>query len=237
MSVLAASSSCTDWNAAYALYDERILAHSKTGKRRAKLVALDGFVRNDIPTRLEARLANDDSGSSKRPDGYLTKEEVCKIVEWKITVRSIVPSELEWRGSFELSRRRLLEPAERQIQVRRDTYSQDQSCGQSFHADRPLMRYANALNATEVEDVTASAFEFSQAGADLSSVSSARPSSVPYTDRAVIGTGARDPHLAEGYRSGDRERHPLLRVPRRRLPFPVGRGHACVRNRGQGRQA
>ena len=90
MSDLAASSSCPDWTAAYASYNERILAHSKTGKRRAKLVELDGFVRNDIPTRLEARLANDDSGASNRPDGYLTKEEVCKIVEWKITVRAIV---------------------------------------------------------------------------------------------------------------------------------------------------
>lgn len=99
MSDLAASSSLADWTAAYASYDERILAHSKTGKRRAKLVALDEFVRDDIPTRLEARLATDSSGANKRPDGYLTKEEVCKIVEWKITVCSLCrsgPERINW---------------------------------------------------------------------------------------------------------------------------------------------
>ena len=113
MSDLAASSSLADWTAAYASYDERILTHSKTGKRRAKLVALDEFVRNDIPTRLEARLANDSTGgASKRPDGYLTKEEVCKIVEWKITVCSLCRSGPERIpiGSSELSRSRLPAP-------------------------------------------------------------------------------------------------------------------------------
>lgn len=68
------------WQAALESYEESIRVHSKTGKRRSSLGKLDKHVRETIPQAVEARRSED------APNGYLTKEDICKIVEWKITV-------------------------------------------------------------------------------------------------------------------------------------------------------
>lgn len=72
------------WQAALASYDKAIEAHSKTGKRRNELVKLDKHVRQTIPEAVESRR------NEEAPNGYLTKEDICKIVEWKITVNLLV---------------------------------------------------------------------------------------------------------------------------------------------------
>jgi hypothetical protein len=68
------------WHQALDSYDEAIKSHSQTGKRRNDLVKLDEYVRKGIPAQVETRR------SEEAPNGYLTKEDFCKIVEWKITV-------------------------------------------------------------------------------------------------------------------------------------------------------
>jgi hypothetical protein len=77
---LVASSDASRWQAALDGYDEAIKDHSKTGKRRSGLVQLDKHVRQTIPELVESRR------SEASPNGYLTKADICKIVEWKITV-------------------------------------------------------------------------------------------------------------------------------------------------------
>lgn len=77
---LAKSTDVKQWRAALASYDEAIKKHSKSGKRRSVLVQLDKHVRQKIPELVESRRTED------APNGYLTKDDICKIVEWKITV-------------------------------------------------------------------------------------------------------------------------------------------------------
>jgi len=105
MTDLVSSISLDEWKAALDAYDERITTHSKTSKRRTHLVGLDHLVREKYAAVIKTR--HDDEGGA-----YFTKEEICKIVEWKIT-----------RGRF-----------------------------------RPLMKYANSLNAAEVRSLTKEAF-------------------------------------------------------------------------------
>lgn len=69
------------WQGALESYNKAIVKHSKTGKRRNGLVTLDEYVRQTIPQEVESRR------SEEAPNGYLTKEDICNIVEWKITVR------------------------------------------------------------------------------------------------------------------------------------------------------
>lgn len=80
---LADSNDTKRWVTAFESYDEAIKKHSKTGKRRNGLVQLDKHVRQKIPELVESRRTED------APNGYLTKEDICKIVEWKITVRTV----------------------------------------------------------------------------------------------------------------------------------------------------
>lgn len=68
------------WQAALDSYPERVKQHAQTGKRRKSLVSLDEFVRTHLPVVIKARYS--DASDDK---GYLKKEDVCKIVEWKIT--------------------------------------------------------------------------------------------------------------------------------------------------------
>lgn len=84
MSDLASSSDLERWKKAYDSYSERIRIHSKSSKRRANLVELDAFARLEIPERVKGRYSDENEDTIR---GYLTKEEICKIVEWKITVR------------------------------------------------------------------------------------------------------------------------------------------------------
>lgn len=74
------------WQAALGGYDEAIKKHAKTGKRRNGLATLDKHVREAIPAAVESRRSED------APNGYLTKEDICKIVEWKITVSGLFMS-------------------------------------------------------------------------------------------------------------------------------------------------
>lgn len=80
---LADSADTKQWLTALNDYDEAIKKHSKTGKRRNGLVQLDKHVRQKLPELVESRRTED------APNGYLTKEDICKIVEWKITVSRI----------------------------------------------------------------------------------------------------------------------------------------------------
>jgi len=80
MSKLAKSDSLEDWKTAYAAYDSAIQEHAKTAKRRAKLPALDHFVTKELPALVQSRF------SEEALYGYLLKDELCRIVEWKITV-------------------------------------------------------------------------------------------------------------------------------------------------------
>lgn len=77
---LAKSTDREQWQAALTSYDEAIKRHSTTGKRRNGLVQLDKHVREMIPELVNTR--RDDIAQY----GYLNKEDICKIVEWKITV-------------------------------------------------------------------------------------------------------------------------------------------------------
>ena len=81
--MLTPSSTLKDWSTALSAYDQAILAHSKTSKRRSGLKDLDDFVRNELPTKVADRQDEDEEAAK---GGYMTKEELCKIVEWKITV-------------------------------------------------------------------------------------------------------------------------------------------------------
>lgn len=81
---LAGSNDNQRWETALKSYDEAIKKHSKTGKRRNGLVQLDKHVRQKIPELVESRRTED------APNGYLTKEDICSIVEWKITVRTVL---------------------------------------------------------------------------------------------------------------------------------------------------
>jgi len=83
MSKLADSDSLEEWTAAYAGYASAIQDHAKTAKRRAKLPGLDQFVRKELPDLVQSRFAEDTLY------GYLLKDELCRIVEWKITVLAI----------------------------------------------------------------------------------------------------------------------------------------------------
>jgi len=80
MSKLATSDSLEDWKSAYAAYDSAIQAHAETAKRRAKLPDLDHFVWKELPELVQSRFTED------TVYGYLLKDELCRIVEWKITV-------------------------------------------------------------------------------------------------------------------------------------------------------
>jgi hypothetical protein len=82
------------WQAALDGYDEAIKTHAKTGKRRNGLVTLDKHVREAIPAAVESRRSED------APNGYLTKEDICKIVEWKITVSCSIPPRVIEFDSF-----------------------------------------------------------------------------------------------------------------------------------------
>lgn len=83
--MLTPSSTLKEWSTCLSSYDQAILAHSKTSKRRAGLKDLDDFVRNDLPTKVADRQDEDCDGEPAK-GGLMIKEELCKIVEWKITV-------------------------------------------------------------------------------------------------------------------------------------------------------
>lgn len=96
MTALAASSSAKEWRRALDSYSAKIVMHATSAKRRAGLEALDRYVREDLPRTVGLK-AQDEGGA------YLTKEDLCKVVEWKITVRPHLSSiRCEWRkkGSF-----------------------------------------------------------------------------------------------------------------------------------------
>lgn len=80
MTSLVESRDESKWRRALESYEDKIAVHSASGKRRSKLVDLDQAVRVAIPEAVNAR-RND-----ANPVGYLTKADICQIVEWKITV-------------------------------------------------------------------------------------------------------------------------------------------------------
>ena len=79
--MLIPTSPLSDWQSALASYDKAITAHPKTSKRRSALKDLDDFARLELPKKVADRVNDTDAKG-----GYMIKEEICKIVEWKITV-------------------------------------------------------------------------------------------------------------------------------------------------------
>ena len=81
MSNLGSSSTVSEWEASLSEYSECLQSLSKTSKRRGKLPNLDHTVRVKLPESIRTRYSDEASY------GYLTREELCDIVNWKITVR------------------------------------------------------------------------------------------------------------------------------------------------------
>lgn len=82
--MLLTTSPPTEWQTALSSYDDAITAHAKTSKRRSGLKELDEFVRVQLPRTAASRVQDDDDAAGNR--GWMIKDEVCKIVQWKITV-------------------------------------------------------------------------------------------------------------------------------------------------------
>lgn len=80
--MLTSSSSLADWRSSLAQYDTSVAEHAKTSKRRGKLVELDEYVRVKLADSIASR--EEEAGG-----GWMSKEELCKVVEWKIIVSTL----------------------------------------------------------------------------------------------------------------------------------------------------
>ena len=85
-SALAKSDDLKAWQRALDSYEAAIKSKAAEGGR---LVTLDKYVRETIPELVRQRFDEKDAHSR----GHLKKEELCKIVQWKITVRGNVKAE------------------------------------------------------------------------------------------------------------------------------------------------
>lgn len=204
---LAKSKDAERWHAALAGYDKAIEGHSKTGKRRSGLVKLDRDVRQTIPQNVESRRSED------APNGYLTKEDICKIVEWKITVTFCAYYLL----TVTKLRLRLPYLTERQVPVstinRLNRTKIFMTSWAIFYS--PLMRYANVLNSEEVHGTSKEALEL--AAKDPSEVGRIGGRSPMLLLLTRTFTGNDNSHKFEGNRSGNSFSHTVAS----RLPWQL----------------
>ena len=91
-SALAKSDDSKAWQRALDSYEAAIKSKAAEGGRLKELVSLDKYVRETIPELVQQRVDEKDAHSR----GHLKKEELCKIVQWKITVRGNANVEKVW---------------------------------------------------------------------------------------------------------------------------------------------
>lgn len=95
MLTLAESGDPHTWQEAFDGYISAIQKHASSAKRRGKLIELDRFVREQLPDVIKRRWSEDE-GTAETPYGHLSKDELCKVVEWKITVSRRGTCRVSW---------------------------------------------------------------------------------------------------------------------------------------------
>ncbi|KAL9956133.1 hypothetical protein ACROYT_G037566 [Oculina patagonica] len=67
------------WRETFELYEKilKLKAEREKKERAVKLLELDNWFQNQLPQEI-----------NKRPEQFLTQEEVIKLMEWKLTVRT-----------------------------------------------------------------------------------------------------------------------------------------------------